>query len=199
MSYSSASAVCCVDAFNDLMQIVPELLPPLLNWIFDTDFDPQAKVEFGVLPAETPHLPEYRRAVDDIVIDSLIRVTDKGKSEEFLLIPQLERSDDEVVRRLHHLNVLQVHRLGHYPTCPEELPRIGLLYLGPCSEKPRDILAVYSPPDIEVPEMFRIPVCASALLSADEILEKNLVILFPFHLFHYYNGNGADLQPDSSL
>lgn len=158
---------------------VPKLLLPLLNWLFDCEFDGTEEVTVSSqekILKKAPGLLRERRSDFRVTVRSA-----DGRLRVFLFECQT-KWDGNILRRIvEYTFVTALAEMVQSKTVELTLHPNGLLYLGP---KRREMVSPLTVPIRAIPDQgweIKVPVRQLADLSPDDIIGKALTLLIPFY------------------
>ena len=173
------------DVFRTMMEKMPELVIPLINEVFKTDYPSDIEIRQG--------RNEHTTETGTIITDSYLQIADKRyhiecqSTEDRTMVLRMIEYDFAI--GLEHAQKVN----GRYQI---RLPSSCVLFLRGNSREDSLRMDLISP-DGQCME-YIVPVIKTEWYYLDELFQKNLVMLFPFYIMRYENRKDA-LKTDDLL
>ena len=173
------------DVFRTMMEKMPELVIPLINEVFQTDYPSDIEIWQG--------RNEHTTETGTIITDSYLQIADKRyhiecqSTEDRTMVLRMIEYDFAI--GLEHVEKVN----GRYQI---RLPASCVLFLRGSSKEDSMRMDLISP-DGQCME-YIVPVIKTEWYYLDELFQKNLVMLFPFYIMRYENRKDS-LKADELL
>ena len=183
------------DVYKTLLNDCTNLIIPVVNEIFDENYTGQERIEF--LPKDhIIHLQD--NITKEKRTDSCFEI--QGKIPKKYHIECQSASDQSMALRMVEYDIHIALDEGEIKdnTLVLNIPRSAVLYLRHTKNTPDALMVQINTPEESF--QYKIPVMKAQKYTIEEIFEKNLLFLIPFHIFCYekefpkYEDNPEKLQ-----
>lgn len=194
MQQNNVSSTAYDDAYRTMLEKCSSLILPVLNEVFGEHYNGTEEVILNQneLFITTPDEKSVER-----ITDSSIRVVENETKKQYHLECQ-STPDQSILFRLFEYDsqIALDHGSLEGDRLVVEFPRSALIYLRSTEETPDEMTI-----EIRTSEgqsiSNRIPVMKLSLYGLDELFEKKLWFLLPFHSFHYEKTfEASETNPD---
>lgn len=179
------------DVYRTMVQKMPELMIPLINEIFHTDYPED--IEKAQLRNE--HLEIQRK----LITDSILNISGKTYHIECQSTP-----DGQMALRMFEYGTAialeEAQRQHPANIVPERIrfPFAAVLYLRSTTHTPDELTVIIElPGGREIP--YRVPLIKVQAFSLDEIFQKRLFLFLPFYILRYEKDCAAIEQDSQRL
>lgn len=183
------------DVYRTMVQKMPELMIPLINEVFHTDYPED--IEKAQLRNE--HLEIQRK----LITDSILNISGKTYHIECQSTPDGQMA----LRMFEYGAAIALEETHRHPAdiVPDRIrfPFAAVLYLRNTEHTPDELTVTIELPDgREMP--YRVPLIKVQAFSLDEIFQKRLFLFLPFYILRYEKDcavieqDGARLGSESS-
>ena len=173
--YDDVTKTLCIDC--------PQLLIPMVNETFHEDYTGDEKVIIG---NETHFLPKQKGETDKRITDSHFTILGKEKIGRYHIESQSTEDNTMQIRMFEYDTQIA---LEHAKVTKEglivELPQAAVIYLRSSSNTPEELKVMIRTPGGNI--TYDIPIIKLKSYTLDELFEKKLYFLIPFHIFVYEN------------
>ena len=161
------------DVFRTIAQKMPQLLIPLINEVFHTNYSEDTDFE----QLRNEHYEKYGK----IITDSIIRIG----PHLYHIECQSERDADMVIRMFEYdISIALEHTSKAEDTWEIEFPRSCVLYVRNHRHLPEYHTAIVKFADGQQ-VTYQVPIIHAQNYTVNAIFEKQLLILLPYHILRY--------------
>ena len=161
------------DVFRTIAQKMPQLLIPLINEVFHTNYSEDT--DFGQLRNE--HYEKYGK----IITDSIIRIG----PHLYHIECQSERDADMVIRMFEYdISIALEHTSKAEDIWEIEFPQSCVLYVRNHRHLPEYHTAIVKFADGQQ-VTYQVPIIHAQKYTVNALFEKQLLILLPYHILRY--------------
>ena len=161
------------DVFRTIAQKMPQLLIPLINEVFHTNYSEDTDFE----QLRNEHYEKYGK----IITDSIIRIG----PHLYHIECQSERDADMVIRMFEYdISIALEHTSKIEDTWQIEFPQSCVLYVRNHRHLPESHTAIVKFAD-EQQVTYQVPIIHAQNYTVNAIFEKQLLILLPYHILRY--------------
>lgn len=161
------------DVFRTIAQKMPQLLIPLINEVFHTNYSEDTDFE----QLRNEHYEKYGK----IITDSIIRIG----PHLYHIECQSERDADMVIRMFEHdISIALEHTSKIEDTWQIEFPQSCVLYVRNHRHLPESHTAIVKFADGQQ-VTYQVPIIHAQNYTVNAIFEKQLLILLPYHILRY--------------
>ena len=161
------------DVFRTIAQKMPQLLIPLINEVFHTNYSEDTDFE----QLRNEHYEKYGK----IITDSIIRIG----PHLYHIECQSERDADMVIRMFEYdISIALEHTSKIEDTWQIEFPQSCVLYVRNHRHLPESHTAIVKFADGQQ-VTYQVPIIHAQNYTVNAIFEKQLLILLPYHILRY--------------
>ena len=161
------------DVFRTIAQKMPQLLIPLINEVFHTNYSEDTDFE----QLRNEHYEKYGK----IITDSIIRIG----PHLYHIECQSERDADMVIRMFEYdISIALEHTSKIEDTWQIEFPQSCVLYVRNHRHLPESHTAIVKFADGQQ-VTYQVPIIHAQKYTVNAIFEKQLLILLPYHILRY--------------
>ena len=170
------------DVYRTILTDASDLILPVINEVFGTKFTGDERIE--LLQNENPYEADDG-SVEKRITDSYMKVYDHGKPRYFHIECQ-STEDGNMILRIFEYDSLIARRYATINNADMDVyyPESALMALRSTDRTPNKMkITIHTPGNGEL--SYNVPILKVKQYSIDEIFEKRLYFLIPFHIFKF--------------